>query len=175
MRRFQDGDTVMVVGRKKPQTVCAYDSYGRYSVKNADGTGGYKYAYEHQLSPYEEPEPKNKMATLYKLTDDSGNEVFGTHIGTNASNQYVIEVKGGGGILVRSPKDIEEVIPYTFSIKCDGKEVHYIGQEGVLGKGDLVVLDCNGIPKICLVTGVDTKSKSARANFKGRKLVTEKV
>lgn len=166
---------MLVRGRKKPQTVSSYDSYGRYSVINADGTGSYKYAYESDLSPYDEFEPKNKMATLYKLTDDAGNEVFGTHIGTNASNQYVIEVKGGGGILVRSPKDIEEVIPYTFSIKCDGKEVHYIGQEGVLGKGDLVVLDCNGIPKMCLVTGVDTKSKSARANFKGRLLVTSKV
>jgi hypothetical protein len=124
------------------------------------------------LADPEETTPKSTMKTLYKFTHE-GNEVFGTHIGTDGSNNYVLEVKGGGGIVVKDPKDIEEVIPWTFAVKINGKETHFMGQPDKVKKGDFLLYNCNGTPVLCTVTGVDTKCKTAREKFKGLRLVTE--
>ncbi len=123
--------------------------------------------------PEDSSPDKTMMKTLYKFKDDSGAEVFGVHIGTDGSNNYVLEVKGGGGIVIRPPSQVEEVIPWTFSVKINGKETHFMGQPGNIKKGDFLMYNCNGTPVLCTVTGVDTKCKTARDKFKGLKLVTE--
>jgi hypothetical protein len=125
--------------------------------------------------PEETSSNKTTMKTLYKFKDKSGAEVFGRHIGTDGSNNYVLEVVGGGGIVVLPPNEVEEVIPWTFSVKINGKETHFMGQPGNIKKGDFLLYNCNGTPVLCTVTGVDTKCKTAREKFKGLRMVTEDI
>lgn len=112
--------------------------------------------------------------TLYSFTVD-GKVAYGTHIGTNSSNQYLIEEKGTGTIHVFDKKDLEEVLPYTFSAKMGSSENHYVGTPGALSKGDILLYTGSSTPQIAVVTGVDTKNKSARGKFKGAKLATEAI
>jgi hypothetical protein len=125
--------------------------------------------------PEETSSNKTTMKTLYKFKDESGTEVFGSHIGTDGSNNYVLEVRGGGGIVVLPPNEVEEVIPWTFSVKINGKETHFMGQPGNIKKGDFLLYNCNGTPVLCTVTGVDTKCKTAREKFRGLRMVTEAI
>lgn len=113
--------------------------------------------------------------TLYSFTKDDGTVAYGTHIGTNSSNQYLIEEKGTGTIHVFDKKNLEEVLPYTFSAKMGNSENHYVGTPGALKKGDILLYTGSSTPQIAVVTGVDTKNKSARSKFKGAKIVTEDI
>lgn len=117
------------------------------------------------------------MKTLYSFKKEDGSTGYGNHIGTNSSNQYLIEEKTTGQIHVLDKNQLEEVLPYTFSALINGKETHFIGTPGTLVKGDLLLYTGTGtaIPQIAVVTNVDTKEKTARAKFKGRKLVTEEI
>jgi len=81
----------------------------------------------HELIPYESPEESMaETKTLYSFTKADGTVAYGSHIGTNSSNNYLIEEKGTGEIHVLDPKSIEEVLPYTFSATIAGKETHYV-------------------------------------------------
>jgi hypothetical protein len=112
--------------------------------------------------------------TLYSFTVD-GETRYGSHIGTNSQNQYLIEEKGTGTIHVFGKNDLEEVVPYTFSATMGGKETHYVGTPGALKKGDVLLYIGSTTAQIAYVTGVDTKNKSARSKFKGSKIVTESI
>jgi hypothetical protein len=112
--------------------------------------------------------------TLYSFTVDN-KVAYGTHIGTNSSNQYLIEEKGTGTIHVFDKKDLEEVLPYTFSAKMGTSENHYVGTPGAVSKNDILLYTGSSTPQIAVVTGVDTKNKSARSKFKGAKIVTEAI
>lgn len=177
--QFQVGDIVRRPTGKKLYQITSVDvnqntHYASARVKAyPDGKNqSYIYLRDLVLADPEEIAPKSTMKTLYKFTHQ-GNEVFGTHIGTDGSNNYVLEIKGGGGIVVKDPKDIEEVIPWTFAVKINGKETHFMGQPDKVKKGDFLLYNCNGTPVLCTVTGVDTKCKTAREKFKGLKLITE--
>ena len=112
--------------------------------------------------------------TLYSFTLD-GKVAYGIHIGTNSQNQYLIEEKGTGAIHVFDKSALEEVVPYTFSAKMGNSENHYVGTPGALSKGDVLLYTGSSTPQIAVVTGVDTKNKSARSKFKGAKLVTTEL
>jgi hypothetical protein len=56
-----------------------------------------------------------------------------------------------------------------------GKETHYVGTPDALKKGDVLLYTGSSTPQVAVVTGVDTKNKSARSKFKGAKLVTESI
>lgn len=111
--------------------------------------------------------------TLYSFTVD-GKTAYGTHIGTNSSNQYLIEEKGTGTIHVFDKKDLEEVLPYTFSAKMGSSEFHYIGTPDTLKVDDILLCTSGSTPQIAVVTAVDTKNKSAK-KFKGAKIMTEAI
>ena len=113
--------------------------------------------------------------TLYTFTDEDGKAVFGNHIGTNSENKFIIEVKGTGEIVIKDPKDLEEVLPYTFSVELAGKEIHYIGEPGKVTKGDLLLHKTNGGYAIAQVKAIDTKNKGARSKFNGRRILTEVI
>jgi hypothetical protein len=192
MMRFEVGDIVRRPTGKKLYQIQSLNSYypGRdigdhrspnwyasaYVRAYPDGKNTSNvYLRDLVLADPEETSNKTPMKTLYKFKDNEGNEVFGTHIGTDGSNNYVLEIKGGAGIIVKDPKDIEEVIPWTFSAKINGKETHFMGNPGSIKRGDFLLYNCNGNPVLCTVTGVDTKCKVAREKFRGLKLVTEPV
>jgi hypothetical protein len=85
-------------------------------------------------------------------------------------------VKGHDTYFIKDPKELEEVLPYTFSVSIGGKDVHYQGHPDKIKKGDYLLISTgNNVPCIGVVTAVDTKNKTARSRFNGVKLVTEKV
>lgn len=113
--------------------------------------------------------------TLYSFKKEDGTVSYGNHIGTNSNNQYLIEEKGTGTIHVFDVSDLEEVLPYTFSASINGKETHYVCQPGAVKKGDFLLYANGPAAQVATVTAVDTKNKSARAKFKGKKLVLEDI
>lgn len=178
-QKFKIGDIVIRKSGKKPaEIVYEYSGYestdGHYTCKYLHSSGTF-YAYGIDLKFYEEDtEQMAQTKTLYSFTID-GNTAYGTHIGTNSQNQYLIEEKGTGKIHVFDKKDLEEVVPYTFSAKMGNSENHYIGTPGTLAKDDILLYTGSSTPQIAVVTAVDTKSKSARGKFKGAKIVTQPI
>lgn len=175
-QQFNLGDIVTKQYGKKPAEVTYAPSYsgGQFTCRYLESKQTF-YAREYELKLYEEEtEMTADTKTLYSFTVD-GKTAYGTHIGTNSQNQYLIEEKGTGSIHVFDKKDLEEVVPYTFSASINGKETHYIGTPDVLKKGDVLLHTGSTTPQVAVVTGVDTKNKGARAKFKGAKIVTEAI
>ena len=135
----------------------------------------YEEASNLKLYEGETDEMATDTKTLYSFTKEDGTVAYGTHIGTNSQNQYLIEEKGTGAIHVFDKSVLEEVVPYTFSAKMGNSENHYVGTPGALNKGDILLYTGSSSPQIAVVTGVDTKNKSARSKFKGAKIVTEAI
>jgi len=175
-QQFNLGDIVTKQYGKKPAEVTYAPSYsgGQFTCRYLESKQTF-YARDYELKLYEEEtEMTADTKTLYSFTVD-GKTAYGTHIGTNSQNQYLIEEKGTGSIHVFDKKDLEEVVPYTFSASINGKETHYIGTPDVLKKGDVLLHTGSTTPQVAVVTGVDTKNKGARAKFKGAKIVTEAI
>lgn len=178
-KKFQIGDIVIKKSGKKPaEIVYEYSGYestdGYYHCKYLHSSGSF-YAHGTELKFYEEDtEQMAQTKTLYSFTIN-GNTAYGTHIGTNSQNQYLIEEKGTGKIHVFDKKDLEEVVPYTFSAKMGNSENHYIGTPGSIAKDDILLYTGSSTPQIAVVTAVDTKSKSARSRFNGVKIVTQAI
>lgn len=116
--------------------------------------------------------PLATMKTLYSFTKSDGTTGYGTYLATNSASQMILEEKGTGAVLTFDKDQLEEVLPYTFAVKVNGEETHYMGDaNSTLKKGDVVMLT-DGIG---VVSGVDTKNRSPREKFKGVKLVTEVI
>jgi hypothetical protein len=179
--RFKAGDVLISERGKYPFTL-RYDVAGEWSrVYGTYIHNGKPANFENarSLKLYEEDSTvMENTKTLYTFKDEDGTDMFGTAIGQNSSGQLVIEVKGArGGVILKDLKDLTEVLPYTFSVAMGGKEIHYVGEPGKLAVGDLLLHNCGGTVhyQIVSVTGVDTKCKTARAKFKGRRVVTEEI
>jgi hypothetical protein len=178
---FNIGDIVTKTYGKKPAKITyvysgGYSYGGQYSCKYLHSGGSFN-AYGNDLKIYEEEtEMTTDTKTLYSFTIDGETRCrYGTHIGTNSQNQYLIEEKGTGAIHVLDKSALEEVVPYTFSASINGNETHYIGTPDVLKKGDVLLYTGSTTPQVAVVTGVDTKNKGARSKFKGAKIVTETI
>ena len=175
MTQFNVGDIVTKKHGKKPAEIVSRGWYSseswqcRYLHSKQSFT-----EYASDLKLYTEETEMSDTKTLYSFTVDD-KVAYGTHIGTNSSNQYLIEEKGTGTIHVFDKKDLEEVLPYTFSAKMGNSENHYVGTPGAVNKGDILLYTGSSTPQIAVVTGVDTKNKSARSKFKGAKLATEAI
>lgn len=111
---------------------------------------------------------------LYTYLED-GVQYYGIHVGTNTQGHYILELKGKGDYIVKKPSEVEEVVPYTFSLEVSGKEIHYKGELGKVNVGDLLVVKDGKNLSIVAVKAVDTKCKTARSKFKGYRLLTEEV
>lgn len=100
---------------------------------------------------------------------------FGIGLAINSTGKYVLEMKGSGDLEAFDKRDIEVVMPFTFSVKFNGQgtEYAYLGKEGSVAVGDLLLKtdETKGIT-IAKVTAVDTKSEKATKYFEGVKLAT---
>lgn len=169
--KFNVGDHVIRRNGKKVAIVKIapdFAIYTRYTCRYIE-SGQVFIEDEHNLKAADLDEQSQNMKTLYSFTKEDGSTGYGTHIGTNSQNLYLIEEKGTGAILVFDKDKLEEVLPYTFSVKIGNSETHYHGEKGAVSVNDYVV-DPQG--RIGVVTGVGTKNKSARSKFKGVKLHT---
>lgn len=182
MPQFNIGDTVTKFYGKKPATIVRRVSW-RGSESNPywycqylpPGKGCFE-ATENNLKLYDFPEETmSDTKTLYSFKKEDGSTAYGSHIGTNSSNNYLIEEKGTGDIHVFDPKDLEEVLPYTFSTSINGKETHYVCQPNAVKKGDFLLYTTGATPQIAVVTAVDTKNKTARGKFRGKRLVLDDI
>ena len=174
--KFQIGDLVTKFnGKKTAEVVSRQESHlqGYYKCVYQDSRQTF-HAYGTDLKPCEQETEMTNTKTLYSFTVD-GKTAYGTHIGTNSQNKYLIEEKTTGAIHVLDKDQLEEVVPYTFSASINGKETHYIGTPDVLKKGDILLHTGSATPQVAVVTGVDTKNKGARSKFKGAKLATEAI
>lgn len=173
---FNIGDYVTKRNGKKVAVVLSVPNYqnGYYDCRYLDSGNTFSDCY-YNLKTAGQDEQSQNMKTLYSFTKEDGSTGYGTHIGTNSQNQYLIEEKGTSSILIFDKAKLEEVLPYTFSAKVGNTETHYQGQPGVLSVGDVLLSTGSGSPQVAVVTGVDTKNKNARGKFKGVKVVTTEL
>jgi hypothetical protein len=103
------------------------------------------------------------------------NPRFGIGLAINSTGKYVLEMKGSGDLEAFDKREVEVVMPFTFSVKFNGQgtEYSYLGKEGSVSVGDLLLKtdDTKGIT-IAKVVAVDTKSEKATKYFEGVKLAT---
>ena len=178
MTKFKVGDVIISKQGKYPLEVTFIDELGNYTLKYLHD-GKLREAYEWNINSnyelYNPTESESTMTnTLYTFKKSDGTDAFGTHIGTNSQNKFLIEEKVTGEIHVLDKKDLEEVLPYTFSAKMGNSETHYIGTPDTLKVDDILLCTSGSTPQIAVVTAVDTKNKSAK-KFKGAKIMTVAV
>lgn len=114
-----------------------------------------------------------------KLYQVKGQEVYGIYLATNSNGQYVLEEKGTGKILTVKKDEVEEVKPYTISVKFvvsngnGDKDYSYLAEKDQFSVGDLLYIDTPYGKSIAYISAVDTKSDSATKEIKARKFVLE--
>lgn len=176
--KFKVGDIIISKKGIYPLKVkripdCSWQSWELIYLHNNKLNYVEQYTINENYSLYETSETMTTQ-TLYSF-DLNGVTTFGTHIGTNSQNKYLIEEKTTGAIHILDKDQLEEVLPYTFSATINGKETHYIGTPDVLKKDDVLLHTGSTTPQVAVVTAIDTKNKSARSKFKGAKIVTEEI
>jgi hypothetical protein len=171
---FQVGDIVVSNYGKKPLKIT--DTYSTYCYAKYLHSNQSKQLYYGDIKHYED-ETMTTANTLFQIKLEDGTVTYGTHVGTNSSNQFLIEEKGTGKIILANKSQLEEVLPYTFSVRMNGKNVHFQGEPDTVKKGDILLYTGEGADnaQIAYVTGIDTKNKAANKAFKGRKVVTEEI
>ena len=176
--KFKKEDIVISKNGTRPGTVIKVPNcdWQYYTVKylHNNRTNDFCGYNQDNYELYEDPEMTN-IKTLYSFTKADGTTGYGTHIGTNSQNKYLIEEKTTHEIHVLSKSDLEEVLPYTFSVEMEGSEYHYVGQPDTVQVGDLLLNTESKSVRLAVVKELDTKNKTPRAKFKGRKLVTAEI
>ena len=126
---------------------------------------------ETKCQTKEEP----NMTNTTKLYQIIGTETYGTHIATNSKGAYVLEMKGDGSVVTKTKGQLEEVVPYTVSLKYlsggNSSEYAYFSQENVVKVGDLVLVGSG----MAMITAVNTRSTKATKDLVGEVVVTKKV
>lgn len=171
---FRVGDKVTKSFGKKVMTV-TYIS-GNYITAKYDSSGQQHRDYYNTFKLYEEVNMMTDKDSLFKITLGSDQETWGTHAGTDSQGRFLMEEKGTGKILIVTKDQIEEVLPFTFSVRISGREQHFQGEVGKLKKGDVLLYTAGGADNFAfaVVKSLDTKNKGAKP-WQGVKLITEEI
>lgn len=175
---FKIGDIVVKPNGKKPFELTYVPPQGantRYNPYRGNYVDSGSPVQAEKVCHYVKDAMSNK--SIYTFTDDDGNVVVGMYIGTNSKGMFMLEVDDGrDGYVIKDPKDVEEVVPFTFSVDIAGKEVHYIGEPGKVYEGDFLLQKSGkGTFEVVQVKRVNTKNKQARPKFSGLKILTERI
>ena len=121
-------------------------------------------------NPYMEKED-----TMTKLYQVKGQDVYGYILATNSLGKQVFETKGTGAILTFDKSEIEEVIPYSVSVKFSGtgQEYDYFSHKGDLEVGDIIFGGQSN--DYMVVFGIDTKSTKATKWITGSVVKADKA
>lgn len=148
----------------------------RYYTKNSYET---TLSREYQLNGFErlgnlketKEKEENKMSKLFKVI---GQEVYGFHIGTNSSGDFVLEIRGDENNAIKAFKKdlLEEVKPYTvklFNVRTN-LACHATVEKGKLQKLEFIIWK----NEIYTVVELDTKEDNCpEINSKNtRRIVT---
>lgn len=172
---FVPGDKVTKLSGKKTMTVTHIS--GNYVYARYDHSGQPTNDYYTNLKHVEEDCQAVTKDAIYKLNLDSDQTVFANYRGTDSAGNWLMERIGdGGGIIIIAKEKCEEVLPYTFSVRMNGREQHFQGEAGKLKKGDILLYTAGGVDNFtfAIVKNVDTKHKGARA-WEGVRVITEAI
>jgi len=120
---------------------------------------------------------EDDMNELYEIKLGS-ETAYGYKLAMNSENKLVMEIKGTGNIVVVSPDDVKEIMPYTITVTSFSGDAQrsYTIENGKVAVNDIVLHMPKGSKTVGLgiVTALDTKVKGA-AQFTGSKLVAEHI
>jgi len=120
---------------------------------------------------------EDDMNELYEIKLGS-ETAYGYKLAMNSENKLVMEIKGTGNIVVVSPDDVKEIMPYTISVTSFSGDAQrsYTIENGKVAVNDIVLHMPKGSKTMGLgvVTAIDTKVKGA-AQFTGSRLVSELI
>lgn len=170
---FSVGDKVLKASGKKVMTVQWVS--GNYVTSKYDHSGQHSRDHYTCIKFYEEDCQAMTKDAIYKLNLDSDQEIYANYRGTDSAGNWLMErIGNGGGIIVVAKDKCEEVLPFTFSVRMNGREQHFVGEAGKVKKGDILLFTAGGVDNFAfaVVKNVDTKSKGARA-WEGVRLITE--
>lgn len=174
--KFEIGDIIISKYGKKPLTITTVyptQVYAKYLHNNTT-----KSFYKSEIKHYEDTDTMTLTTnTLFQIKQEDGTITYGTHVGTNSANQYLIEEKGTGKIILANKTQLEEVLPYTFSVRLNGKNIHFQGEPDKVKKGDVLLYTGEGADnaQFAYVTAIDTKNKGATKSFKGLRVQTSEL
>lgn len=172
---FAPGDKVLKANGKKTLTVTSVS--GNYVYSRYDHSGQASYDHYANLKYVEEDTPAMAKDAIYKLNLDTDQTIFANYRGTDSTGNWLMERIGdGGGIIIVAKEKCEEVLPFTFSVRMNGREQHFVGEAGKLKKGDILLYTAGGVDNFAfaIVKNVDTKHKGARA-WEGVRVLTEAI
>jgi hypothetical protein len=173
---FQTGDVVRKPnGTRHIKVDQAYGNciYGRY-LHSGTSTG--RIDTRNLVKVEDEVEQKGNGSMKGKLFKVKADDAYGIGLAVDSTGQYVLEMKDGSGVRSFSKKEVEVVMPFTFSVQFNGvgTEYSYLGKEGSVTVGDLLLkTDSTKGITIAKVTEVNTKSERATKHFEGVKIKTE--
>lgn len=126
----------------------------------------------HDDQPENEEEELPMTTTLYQTTEEKPR--FGTMLATNSAGKVVLEMKGTGDVEAFDPEQIEEVLPYTVSVKPvdegrNAKTSHYATTKDAVVKGDLLITSEGFFVE---VVEVNTKRRNHGGDLTGRKIAS---
>lgn len=175
--KFEIGDKVIKTNGKKVMTVVY--ATGSYITARYDHSGQSIRDHVANFIHYEEEGPAMTKDAIYKLDlgGDSITPVFANYRGTDSAGNWLMERIGdGGGIVIVAKEKCEEVLPFTFSVRMNGREQHFVGEAGKLKKGDILLYTAGGVDNFtfAIVKNVDTKSKGAKT-WEGVRVITEAI
>ena len=140
-----------------------------------DHSGSTISGYANDFKLYQEEQTEMTKDAIYKVTMDSDQVIFANYRGSDSAGNWLMERIGdGGGIIIVAKEKCEEVLPYTFSVRMNGREQHFVGEAGKVKKGDVLLYTAGGVDNFAfaVVKAVDTKNKGARA-WEGVRLMLE--
>ena len=173
---FAIGDKVTKTNGKKVMTVTY--AYGNRIHATYDHSGQSCSGYHNDFKHYEEDSQAMSKDAIYKLNLDNGFDpkpIFAHYRGTDSAGNWLMERIGdGGGIVIVTKEKCEEVLPYTFSVRMNGREQHFVGEAGKVKKGDILLYTAGGADNFAfaVVKNIDTKNKGAKA-WEGVRVLTE--
>lgn len=172
-RRFEVGALVRLKTGKSPMRVTKVSLCGKNikteylsSRKQLDwrDIDAFEHYHEPEIKIEKEAEMTHK---LYKTVADAR---YGEYRAKDG-DKILLLMSDSGAYEAFAPEAIKRVMPYTYDVMFTGtgKAYSYIGTEGEVAVGDILLGDSMTLAQ---VVAVGTESESATKRFKGAKLVT---
>ena len=177
MANFKVGDIIISKNGTKPARVTwVSSSYWDINATYLHSNNSNQFDKRNIIHYTGDSETMSNSTQLYSFIKEDGTTGYVTYLATNSTGDWVVEEKGSGdsaGTLHTLPKNnFTEVVPYTFSINVNGRTEHFVGEEGKVQSGEVLLYTEPSPPVMVVVNGVNTKSKNAKAKFKGCRIAT---
>lgn len=166
--KFKVGDSVRLKnGTAEIRITHVRGSYLSGKYVNSDNTVFDRH--QNDFVPYDGEKKMTDTNKLYTWKDPmTFLDLYGHYLATNSQGEWVMEVKGSGQIMSVPKKVVEEVLPYTISVKFQdsGTTYSYLSEKDKFPVGFyLLKAYSHDGWQIAHVTAVDTKSNKATKEF----------